>query len=248
MEAACPMPEFDEENFISGVHNYCDRWCERCSLTARCRVYAMEQERDEQFDPDDPNSLFRILSQQFAETRQMIEQWAEEAGVDLATLANGEEAFAKYERDRKLARQNDLVQRAEKYAKMVGAAWPNEAELRALAETENPFRLEELLEVIGFYRFSIAVKLFRGIHSRMDEDEEDAGPSRDSDGSIKVALICLDRSLAAWSALAVPPLAAKIKPVILHLEKLRRDCEQAFPHARDFIRPGFDELPDAYVF
>ena len=23
-------------NFISGIHNYCDRWCERCPFTARC--------------------------------------------------------------------------------------------------------------------------------------------------------------------------------------------------------------------
>ena len=29
----------DNPNLISGIHNYCDRWCERCPLTARCLVY-----------------------------------------------------------------------------------------------------------------------------------------------------------------------------------------------------------------
>jgi len=30
-------------DFISGIYNYCDRWCERCVMTARCVVFAMEQ-------------------------------------------------------------------------------------------------------------------------------------------------------------------------------------------------------------
>lgn len=25
-----------EGNFIEGIYNYCDRWCEKCSFTARC--------------------------------------------------------------------------------------------------------------------------------------------------------------------------------------------------------------------
>src|SRR5258705_2000420 len=29
-------------DLISGIYNYCDRWCERCPLTSRCLVYATE--------------------------------------------------------------------------------------------------------------------------------------------------------------------------------------------------------------
>jgi len=36
------------DQFISGIYNYCDRWCERCSFTSRCMNFAMA---DEQF-PD----------------------------------------------------------------------------------------------------------------------------------------------------------------------------------------------------
>ncbi|MDB5210640.1 MAG: hypothetical protein JWQ30_1467, partial [Sediminibacterium sp.] len=28
-----------KEEFISGIHNYCDRWCERCTFTNRCSIY-----------------------------------------------------------------------------------------------------------------------------------------------------------------------------------------------------------------
>ena len=34
-------------DLISGIYNYCDRWCERCPLTSRCLVYATEQEDDD---------------------------------------------------------------------------------------------------------------------------------------------------------------------------------------------------------
>ncbi len=33
------------ENFIPGIYNYCDRWCERCPFTDRCMNYAMEKRR-----------------------------------------------------------------------------------------------------------------------------------------------------------------------------------------------------------
>ena len=32
--------------FISGIYNYCDRWCERCALSHRCLSYAMERAED----------------------------------------------------------------------------------------------------------------------------------------------------------------------------------------------------------
>ncbi|MEF8943679.1 MAG: hypothetical protein V5B78_12905, partial [Desulfohalobiaceae bacterium] len=31
-------------DFIPGIYNYCDRWCERCAFTSRCMNFAMEQE------------------------------------------------------------------------------------------------------------------------------------------------------------------------------------------------------------
>src|SRR5215203_4812547 len=39
------MPKKTEnrvDNYIPGVYNYCDRWCEACPLSHRCMVYAME--------------------------------------------------------------------------------------------------------------------------------------------------------------------------------------------------------------
>ena len=67
---------------------------------------------------------------------------------------------------------------------------------------------------------------------------------KDSDGSAKVALIGIDRSIAAWRLmqLSLPERAESIVPLILQLERLRSRLEKSFPEARDFVRPGFDEI------
>ena len=39
-------------DFISGIYNYCDRWCERCQFTSRCFLYATEQADPDLADPE----------------------------------------------------------------------------------------------------------------------------------------------------------------------------------------------------
>lgn len=69
--------------------------------------------------------------------------------------------------------------------------------------------------------------------------------ARDSDGSAKVALIGIDRSIAAWDIIGsrFPSFCSHEVPAILtHLERLRRRIEKDFPDARGFLRPGFDRI------
>ncbi|MDY6955018.1 MAG: hypothetical protein SWE60_26245 [Thermodesulfobacteriota bacterium] len=45
-----------DERFISGIHNYCDRWCERCPLTGRCMSFTIaEEEFSDQESRDNGN-------------------------------------------------------------------------------------------------------------------------------------------------------------------------------------------------
>jgi hypothetical protein len=76
-----------------------------------------------------------------------------------------------------------------------------------------------------------------------------AGGNDDSDGSAKIALIAIDRSLSAWRVMrsSVSEKAESIRPMLVELERLRCDVEQIFPHARDFIRPVFDEVISDFV-
>jgi hypothetical protein len=86
--------------------------------------------------------------------------------------------------------------------------------------------------------------MIRGLTSRIDEDDYVATEDpRDSDGSVKVALIAIDRSISAWKLMCDlrPENADSIHGLLFQLAKLRSGAEREFPNARDFIRPGFDE-------
>ena len=40
-----------QDGFIVDVYNYCDRWCEACPLTSRCRLFADVAEIEASLDP-----------------------------------------------------------------------------------------------------------------------------------------------------------------------------------------------------
>lgn len=248
----------DNPNFISGVHNYCDRWCERCPLTARCLVYATE-EADSDINPasrDISNAAFwQKLASIFQETREMLSAWAEENGVALSPSVLAE-VMEQKDRQRGQARNHPLARAAEEYAPAVNLWFENDFQQMVVFsdaaagsdETiEHDEDVNDYVEVIRWYQFFIAAKTIRGLLSRVNEDEYPGDEeSRDSDGSVKAALIAIDRSLGAWKLMGElrRENADSIQKLLLDLEKLRLRAEEEFPRARDFIRPGFDENLD----
>lgn len=240
-------------DFISGIYNYCDRWCERCPFTARCLVYASDDEDQDQ-DPqsrDINNAAFwRKLEAIFRETREMIAKWAEEAGVSLNEIDEAS-SERRQERRTKVA-QDSLALVAKKYAYAVDDWFRACDEIIEVheplveSELEDTERIMESREVISWYQYQIAVKIMRALSSRHDENrwQDDDNFGNDSDGSAKVALIGIDRSVSAWRLMqiAVPEQDESIVQLILLLEGLRQKVEQRFPKARGFIRPGFDEV------
>lgn len=244
-------------DLISGIYNYCDRWCERCPFTSRCLVYATEKE-DEDESPesrDITNEVFwRKLGSIFQETQEMIAAWAEEAGVDLAEI--DEQREAQREKRHTDAARHRLALAGKEYAGTV-TEW-----FRDLSQTitssdvatdETDLELSEQFQdasdVVHWYQYQIAVKTMRSLSSRSREEdptewEPDEPYPKDSDGSAKVALVGIDRSINAWRLiqLCLPEKATSVIPLILRLEQLRQRTEREFPDARDFIRPGFDEV------
>jgi hypothetical protein len=58
-----------------------------------------------------------------------------------------------------------------------------------------------------------------------------------------VALIGIDRSIAAWGKMYAifPEKEDEIIELLVQLERLRRFTEKEFPDAREFNRAGFDD-------
>ena len=225
-------------DLISGIYNYCDRWCERCPLTSRCLVYATEQE--DEYSPENRDihneAFWKTLASIFQETRDMIDEWAREAGVDLTEPTPEDEVRA--QRKRQLVDNHPLAKLGKSYANAT-SDWFRQLDEPTGADAE------DAREVIQWYQYQIAVKTMRALSGRREElEEEDSELPKDSDGSVKVALIGIDRSIAAWRLmqLSLPDCADSIVPLILQLERLRHCLEKSFPAARKFVRPGFDEI------
>ena len=228
-------------DLISGVYNYCDRWCERCPLTSRCLVYATEQEDNDWHENHDirNEAFWKKLNKIFHDTREMITEWAGNAGVDLT--APSDEDDPRHKRKRQLVDNHPLTRCGKKYAN-TATDWLREFD--QATEISDGECLEDAREVIQWYQYQIAVKTMRALSARREELEEDLDSAKDSDGSAKVALIGIDRSIAAWRLmqLSLPERAESIVPLILQLELLRHRLEKGFPEARSFVRPGFDEI------
>ena len=253
-------------HFIPGIYNYCDRWCERCAFSHRCLNYAMERAENDG-DPaarDLTNQKFwSKLHQQFQDTIEMVRADAKARGIDLDEPKLQADVMAQERLERRRASRNlPLARAAKSYADAV-TKWFESAgsifkakglELETLArmETGNPeaeaAELTEFVEVIRWYQHFIYVKLSRAIGSRASEeletDEEMKAFPKDSDGSAKIALIAMDRSIAALSGLRAALAgngADEILDFLAQLAAIRRETEKLFPQSRAFVRPGFDE-------
>jgi len=255
------MPDFfadypNSENFIPGIYNYCDRWCERCAFSDRCMNYAMEKRRwGDKPPPDiqDPE-FWDAFNDIMAETLDLLRRMAAEAGVDLGDV--DEEAMAAENRRFEESWRHDLTQGAMTYAEMVDD-WFQDAEgdfldkqetLNMLLRVNAPgvdieaeaAALIDAVEVIRWYQFFISAKIHRAL---MGRDDPDTGFPRDGVGSAKTALIATDRSMAAWERLlhAFPARETETLRILASLQRLRSQTEALFPNARAFIRPGFDD-------
>jgi len=105
--------------------------------------------------------------------------------------------------------------------------------------------LLEALDIAQWDSTFVGAKLARALHGRdsldHDDDVDDDREQNDWNGSAKVALISLERSEAAWQLIAQATGDVAAADLAGQVAELRREVEQAFPNARRFIRPGFDE-------
>ena len=243
--------------FIPGISNYCDRWCERCAFTDRCMTFAMEREANRQGggQPMNAETFWKLFDESLTLTQEMVADLAKEQGMtfDPAELAE----LSRQEKQRHDEAENHpLAKAAAAYGGMVDewfaageqALRVREEEILAQAELggvegvkEVVASLTDVVEVIRWYQHQIYMKLMRGLDADRDYETKSQSP-KDSDGSAKVALIAMDRSIAAWLRLKefFPDKTDSILTLLVHLDRLRRATEKEFPEARAFVRPGFD--------
>ncbi len=247
--------------FISGIYNYCDKWCERCPFTARCAVFAMEADDDPRPGSRDPENetFWKQLHESLMCALELLHEMAEEAGIDLDTPASPEDKarIDKLLRDTKahplVTTATDYTMAVHKWFQAAKGSFENKAEeldtkVRLDLPNTDPeaesMDLQDATEVVQWYHTLISAKTRRAVQQaltdRLLSDERVPG---ESNGSAKVALVCIDRSMAAWMRIRehLPDQQDTILDLLVALERLRRETERVFPNARSFVRPGFDD-------
>ena len=119
---------------IEGIYNYCDRWCERCPMTAHCAVFVMEKaESNNCLSHDLENEAFWQQIQNILKTAlELLRELAQEAGVDLDALILTEDETSR-DRLNKETEEHTLVRQAMEYMKKV-RQWFESEELKTRLE------------------------------------------------------------------------------------------------------------------
>ena len=261
-------PDPRNPRFIPGIYNYCDRWCERCEFSHRCAQFAMRSHER----PDDPRKrdienrkFWEALGAAALTGKPALKTGRRTPKSRRASPASIEAAAAHEKHLDRRARA--LGQResnaALTYSHMVDEWFNNELRLPlqhvrnlerrvekglvSVATAKGELvRLNDCVEIIRWYQAFIYVKVCRAFLSLVEEeDDRSLAATRDSAGSAKVALIAIERSLAAWVAMRemFPEETDSMLEILIHLDRLRRSVKRKFPGAKSFRRPGFDDKP-----
>ncbi|MBR9978042.1 MAG: hypothetical protein KFH87_08135 [Bacteroidetes bacterium] len=250
----------EKPGFIIGIQNYCDSWCARCPRTARCEVFALDQDGTSVAGARDGDNeeFWKRMNERFKGTGELLQKRIEECGMDSEEeLDDGDAAWAAEPERRPKRTKPPLTQAAIEYTVAVHKWLLDYEDMFAggreeagpgiridASDADTVGKLRDALEVLRWYHTFIPAKIGRALSQRGDPFStiEDDIPS-DADGSAKVALIAMDRSIAAWGCILdhVHGLGDDIAVFLVRLDQLRRAMETTFPNARLFVRPGFDD-------
>jgi hypothetical protein len=221
-----------DPRLIPGVYSYCDHWCEQCRLTSRCLVFASTRAEGEMRDAGE---WFAQISLDMNDAMELLQQEAAELGVELSAPPSPED-HSEAQAVRTLVTEHPLVDHARHYARLADVWLAGHAAAASAHAAARP------IDTIRWYELQIGAKLHRALGSLASgPDDPEPGLQTDGNGSAKVALIGIDASIGAWfDLLALSPSRNGVAAIIERLHRLREDVEQAFPHARVFVRPGFD--------
>ena len=253
-----------KKDYIPGIDNYCDRWCERCSFTARCQNYkSSPKESADKVDINNPE-FWEHITENFQKTIKLLYKTAKEHGIGLESAMTKEEED-KFEEKRMLlktaAKNHQLSRLCNEYQKIVMPFVKNNElienktkELTNYAnlgiKTENEIKslvaeITDCFDIIQWYVFFIGAKLQRALNGKLEGGQGSTNNRfhRDSDGSAKVTIIAIDKTINAWIKLyeLIPSTEDEALTALSLLSQLKTKTLEEFPSAMQFRRPGFDD-------
>lgn len=252
--------QVDLSQFIPGIYNYCDRWCDRCPLTAKCYLYWQERQREAEHraagrDPEDWVVVLEDMKEQLEHAMELLKEAAAEHGMNLEDLPEVPSAPPDPGDHPLQERAQAYCRAAQEFLKelrrpIMAERERLEEQARVLGPEQAARATRELLdayEVVSWYHTLIPAKTQRALCSKMEaERQEDAEgremEMRDAWGSAKVVHESLTRSMTAlqrvfdWDR----SLEDQVIPLLADLDWMRKQIQENFPGFQSFRRPGLD--------
>lgn len=258
---AFSQPNTAQPDLIPGIYNYCDSWCERCLLTARCRSFQLQNPHGASSAADPNAALVDQLTEALNLTKRYVEKLHREHGISLADTPTQQEQRQLEEQavtDRKSAKEHPASRLALAYLTQTGTWLTDQKGLleqagqRQLHDVRLGMRtedeamillngLKDAYEQIRWYRTLIPVKTTAALRS-VDEPTDDEYLLDYYNGKAKLVLVSIDQSLAAWRTMLAfyPEKVDDLLDLLSTLSQLKTHLETTFPEARTFVRPGLD--------
>lgn len=251
-----------KNEFIDGIHNYCDRWCEHCDYTRVCRVFHDTEKgrRRHERRGEDPTSLdiaMKDVGRNLAKAHRLLARFAKREGVNLDDLAK-EGAADRSWRVRPKRQDRPLIKQADKLMlgcrDLLDAMRPqfgDEADgvnqragfMDVSGEADSLNRVRGAFEMICWDHMLIAVKLRRALEgvAEAEQDDEDMRDlhAYDSAGSAAVVRRSLQRTQAALQIIYDwdEALRDRVIDLLVTAERLLRGIESRIPDCRTFTFP-----------
>jgi hypothetical protein len=236
---------------IPGVYNYCDRWCERCVFSRRCRVFrdarVMEQALERGQDPVQVLSNLAVAEYAEAERERSPAERAEwddlraRANAMLADLS-AEDADARLQRRNAWIEAQPVIRDSREYGRLaIDVCVPLQAMLPA-----HGYVVPAAIDTVLHMATLIPAKVFRALTGldagESSDDDWDAARLDDANGSAKVVQLAIAESREAWAALGdIPAVELVCGSMIDRLGEMDAELARLFPGAPAFVRPGFDD-------
>jgi hypothetical protein len=191
-----------ESDFIPGIFNYCDAWCEHCIYTHRCRSFASQKLINREIEADERRMKSNEESKNFWDQVNTAIEEAVELIDEVIPLVKGnefplfgqneddeeaEEAIKDYAEKREKAKNHNLTKVASKYEKAVHSWFEGRKDTLIVFDPDTPslnfnypgivdelelIKLSDLGHVINWYHIQICVKVKRALTSYYEEQED----------------------------------------------------------------------------
>ncbi len=214
-------------DFISGVYNYCDRWCEKCPFQSKCSVYQQTKAFDSETNIQ---AIWNQVANTFEDTMIQLQEIANEYGIDLDKT-----------QELDLEVKKPLIFKVEEMAAFYTSTMNKwiAGNLSVLADKS------EEIESLKRFAITIQSKTNRALSSWDDVSEMGEfmdEVQNDANGSAKVALICISNSIHNLETIRLDNqnLTNDMLDIFLLLTGVKEELIRLFPRAIEFKRPGFD--------